>query len=227
MKISSIFDRVNDQLSNAGYVTWTEPVMRQFYEEAVTVLLTALPVGHVETLDLALAAGTHQVLPASVRSLLTFVENRTAAGVAQTPVAEPGDMGLFRDEQAALSANDYSTYDYQVFRVYLEPLDPSAFYVLPPVPAGYTGKLRSRAATQPTVTNWAAVGGPDFPLRDGFDVAVVEHMLYRTFGRADETSPDYNRALSHQQLRDAEIQRLASLLGVPVTALQMAEVARQ
>lgn len=225
MKISSILARVNDQLANAGYVTWSEEYLQRAYEEAVSVVLTALPVGHIETLALDLVAGTHQAYPATVNTVLGFLSNATAAGVATTGVADQGDMALFKSEEAYLSGMTFTPVTYAVMRPYIDPIDPRAFYVLPAVPDGYTGKLRARCATRPAAPAWA--GDPDFPLAEGFDMPVKEYMLYIAFGRDDETAPTYSRGQTHKANFEQELQRLATLLGVPLVSLQMTEAARQ
>lgn len=219
MKISAVFDRVNDLLTNSGYVTWSQDFLRRSYIEGMTALLTALPTANIETTDLPLVAGTLQTVPDGVSAILGFVCNASGAGEAKSPVAERGDMGLFNAEQAYLSDKPVTPITYQVQRPYIDPMDPSGFYVLPPVPVGYTGKLRSRCAVRPPIPAWN--DDPDFPLREGFELAIIEYMLWRAFGRADENTPDATLAASHKSACDTELQRLAQLLGVPVAGLSM------
>lgn len=219
MKISAVFDRVNDLLTNSGYVTWSEDFLRRSYVEGMTALLTALPTANVETADLPLVAGTLQASPEGVSAILGFVCNVSAAGAVKKPVAERGDMGLFNAERAYLADYVVAAITYQVQRPYIDPMDPSSFYVLPPVPAGYTGKLRVRCAVRPPIPAWG--GDPDFPLREGFELAIMEYMLWRAFGRADENTPDATLAAAHKAACDAELHRLGQLLGVPVAGLSM------
>lgn len=220
MKIlGDLFARVNEQLANSGYVTWSQGFLEGAYVEAVNAVLTVLPVAHAELRDLPLVAGTQQDVPDDVTAILFVMGNATGAGVAGTAVAPVGDMDLFNDEQALLSALSVTASTYQVQRAYLDPMDPLAYYVLPAVPAGYTGKLRSRVGTRPAAPDWNA--DPDFPLRDGFDIAVKEYMLYIAFGRDDEDSPGFSRAQAHKGNCDAELQRLGTLLGIPAAELQL------
>lgn len=225
LKISSIMARVNDLLSNAGYVTWTEPQLRANYEEAVRALVTALPPAHVATVDATLAPGVFQTLPDEAQAIMAFVGNVGVDG-APGQLVKLGRKDLLDEELPMLAAMTAPLVGYQVHRGYLDPMDPLIFYVAPPVPAGYTGKLRLRLAMLPAAPNWTVSGGPDFPLRAGFDTAVIEYVLYRAFGRADETNPDYQRALTHKAAFDAELQKLGQLLGVPTMRLQMPEGAK-
>lgn len=223
MKLSDLFARVNAALSNSGYVTWTTSFLQDAYSEGVTVVMTALPIANPVTRDLPLVAGVHQPLAADVCALMRPICNTTSGGVAKSHVAERGMMTLYFDELAMFDGLNFPVLTYQVQRTYEDPLDPNAFYVLPPVPAGYTGLLRSRVSVRPAEPDWTvALDTLVFPLQPGFEVAVVEHMLYRAFGRADENSPDFVRAQTHIALRDAELKRLGNLLGVPVVELQVA-----
>lgn len=222
LKISDILQRVNGLLSNAGYVTWTVEQLRSYYEEAVRAIVTALPPAHVQTRDVELAPGMFQELPGDAQAIMAFIGNVTADG-APGAMVKLGRKDALDEELPMLAALTAPLAGFAVHRGYLDPMDPLIFYVSPPVPTGYTGKLRLRLATVLAAPDWNVAGGPDFPLRAGFDGAVIEYVLYRAFGRSDETSPDYQRAMSHKGAFDAELQKLGQLLGVPTLKLQMPE----
>lgn len=187
--VSSIISRAGTILQDAGLTRWTENELLGWINEAQRVIVTLRPTTNVINTAFKLASGTKQTLPDNYHSLLDVMRNLGAAGTT------PGRAIRLTTRESLDSADpDWhaSTPNPIVSNYVYNPADSRVFYVYPPQPVTtYYVELICSAFPDNCV-----VGG-NLSLDDGYDVAVLDYVLYRAFSKDAEVAASASRAATH------------------------------
>lgn len=199
MLASEIIDGVAEVLQDDGNVTWTAPQLLAWLNDAQRAVAGLRADASTVTGNVALAAGTRQVLPAVGLRLLDVIRNMGING------ATPGrainqvsrsDLDNYNPDWHA--ANTATVVKEFVF----DERDGDVFYVNPP--ADGTSEIEVLYTVTPAECTAAS---DEIALNDNYAPAMTEWMLYRCFARDSAQTPNGFRA-------DRHFRNFFNLLGV-------------
>lgn len=176
------------QLGDVDKTTWTEPVLRSAFNQALSLLLLARPDAAAKKLIHVCVAGTEQVLPAGYSRLLKVVRNVT--GSSNTPgrairMVSIHDLDKADPNWHATPATT-TAYEY-VF----DEQNPTTFWLYPPVQAGTKVQIEASQSPDP-ITDLSTA----FPVDPVFAQPLKELMLYLILSDQQGNTNHYNLAMN-------------------------------
>lgn len=202
IRTQSVLDRIDFATGDTARKRFSLPRIAQFLNEAQSMIAEASPKSSAAYLPITLVAGTQQTLENDTSKswirLHEVVCNASAGGLPTGAsvrlVSRPQLDQVARNWRAASAG---ATVEYT-----MDERDPKAFMVYPPAVAG--AKLFALASPRPgpvCVLNGGGTALADanelIGLGDGFDIPMVDWVLYRLFSK-DALEPGYQvRAKDH------------------------------
>lgn len=180
MKASRIISQARILLKDAGAVRWTDAELLGWLNGAQLQVVAVRPDANAKKVDLTLAAGVEQSIPAGGTRLLDVIRNVTGRAVTL----------IVRDQLNAFDPDWYSSAPAAAVKHYLfDDSDPKSFEVYPPAIAG--GKLRVLYAAIPTD---CATLDADTALDDIYEGPLIDWVCYRAWLKDGDAAADANRA---------------------------------
>lgn len=193
MKCLELRNKVAEILQDEGLVTWNESQLLSSLRMAIRAVCVIRPDAYTETGAIPLVAGVEQSLPAGGQRLVACYHNMNSNDVIGKAVVDMVSMSdkshIDRDWFSAAVGSS-------VYEVVYEENRPGAFWVSPPVTPG--NKLYATWTVEPTVESlsWSST----FPIDDKYASAAAEYMLYLSFARDSDQTPNAARAEQHKQM---------------------------
>lgn len=213
MQAGDVLAGVSEILQDTGQVTWTEPQLLGWLNEALLSVCLLRQDAYTATESVKLAPGTRQVKPGGSRQILDVTRNMGADGNTVGRVIHFADL----HKLDLINPNWHLATPKTVVREWFrDQRSPDVYYVYPPVPSNpdvYVQVLVSK--TPPEIVTPAE----PILLSDEYSPALREWVLYRAFGRDSENTPNASRSMGY-------IKSFFNLLGVktPVDVAFSAEV---
>lgn len=190
MLASVLLQDVRDALNDPDAITWGEPDLIGYLNQALRMLVIPRPDACAENAVLTLAAGTEQTLPAGGLRLLSIFCNANGSNAPIGPAVRHIERLSLDDVMASwmTATPSASCYEY-----WYDERNPTRFWTNP-VQAGV--KVKALYSKTPTVIT---AGTDTLPVDDAFSAPLQEWMLYLAWRGDDETSPTHVRAMAHRQ----------------------------
>ncbi len=184
---SELFASCNFELQDPGYVRWTQDELADYLTGAIAQVAALKPTLFTSFVQLPLAAGVVQTVPAEYSELVDITHNLNSDGTPGEPI-NPGSFSVARALGRSSCTPAYG--DGYVVRSYtVHPDNDTVFYVDPPVPGGGTRAVQAlvRLAPRPvTVGTDAVIMANTTP--ELYREALKDWMLYRAFSKETESS---------------------------------------
>lgn len=203
-----VIKQAAETLHDPGFVRWTVPEMVRYFNDGCREVLVPRPDAAAANVELTLAAGAKQSLPANHVKLMDIRRNNNAAKlpISQCPMEmlDAVEPGWFAKAQS--DTIQHFTFD---------PRTPREFYVYPPALNGTKVEaiccVPSADITPPTGPSdiEAVTGSSNLPTV--MTNALINYLLYRAYARDSESASNVERARAYY---DA----FASSLGTEVSA---------
>ena len=190
-----VADRVSELLQDVSRVTWTEPQLIEWCNDAVRALVLVRPDVSAVFKNLQLVAGTRQELTVDGDlRLMSLPRNMGATGstVGRSitgPVPQE-DMDAINPSWHTDTATGY------VIQYVHDLATPKVFYVYPQVESGSEFYVEARVSQLPTVITALT---ETLAVDDIYGPALIEWILYRAWSRDAETSPNWQRGAKHYE----------------------------
>lgn len=203
----SIFDSCWLELSDPEHVRWPESELADYLTGAVAQMAALKPSLFSSFLNLRLAPGEIQTVPAEFTELLDIIYNVNPDGTAGPTITQ----GSFTAARALGRLSCTYTYGggYVVRSFTTHPNNDTFFYVDPAVPADVAATVRALVRLAPNVITSAAdavVMVNTTP--ETYREALKDWVLYRAFAKDVESSDSFNRSQAHYKA-------FMQFLGVP------------
>lgn len=193
MKCQELRDKVSEILQDEGMVTWNESHLLSSLRLAIRAVCVIRPEAYTATGNIVLVDGTEQSLPAGGQRLIACYYNidsndnikEAVVDIVKMSDKSHVDRGWFAEPNGL-----------SVYEVIYEESRPGKFWVSPPVAPG--NKLRATWTLEPAVEDlsWSST----FPIDDKYASAAGEYMLYLSFARDSDQTPNAERAARHRNM---------------------------
>lgn len=209
MQAKDILHRATITLQDSGFVRWPLPELLLYLNDAMLELANHKPSAVTRTVELPLAKGTWQTLPATYVSLVRVVRNldtldasptKRTGGVAITPTSR----NILDVVMPGWQDPDVLPLSAAVQHVVQDMADPRSFYVVP----GNTGTgiveavvsvlpvpIPEPASPLNIASYTATVNVPSI-----FQNALTDYVLYRAYSKDSADPSSAQRAQAHYQM---------------------------
>lgn len=194
MKIKVLLDNVTSILQDAGMVTWERDQLISYMNSAIRMVCIYRPDAHVVIDAVQLVPGTRQSLPAGAQRLHDALHNGTpeapgnALRLVDRKTKDAMDPGWHTE-----NASD------EFYEIVADEKFPDVFWVSPPCMSDDADfHVTLGWSTLPVDLDVMGHTDQDFPLIDKYQPAVEEWMLYLSFARDGERTPNGMRAVDHR-----------------------------
>lgn len=195
--VDDIIDSVAITLLDTAHRGWSRAEIVGYINEALAATATAKPDFYTVEEDIALTAGTTQVLPANGVSLFNVSKN--ASGTVVTQV----DGGLLDEANRFWPA---ATQETDVEHFTADPRDPRRFNITPPNDG--TGVVTATFGAVPDRVTGSS--GEEIPVTGNYLAPLVEYVLAKCYGK-NSKSQDLVKSGAHMQ-------RWGALIGLKAKA---------
>ncbi|WP_025915801.1 DUF6682 family protein [Herminiimonas sp. CN] len=182
---SSIINRVSILLQDAANVRWPRLELLDWLNDGQREVALYKPNACVRNIDVTLAAGTKQAIPADGNSLVDIPRNTNGMAIRLvargTLDVQVPDWHLPSKASAKVAHYCYSEHD------------PKNFYVYPPSPGGNSVEIVYNANPAD-----AALGGA-ISIDDIYASALVDYVMYRAYSKDTEYAANGQTASNHYQ----------------------------
>lgn len=189
MLVSGLLALLKDALGDANSVTWPEPTLIMYLNQALLALVSVRPDASEYTTILTLAAGSRQQLPEDGLRLLSVFRNTNADGAFIGPIVRHIERTSLDDLNGAWMLEAPSEFCQEYW---YDERAPRQFWTNPVI-AG--ARVEASICRRPPALT---AGGDTIPVDDVFVPALREWILYLAWGRDDELSPTSARAKDHR-----------------------------
>lgn len=171
-----------------GGIQWLDPELIEWINEACAEVARVRPEASSQTVDVNLAAGARQSIPAGATLLLEGICNvNVTTGAESRVIRRVGREDLDKENLEWMMETPSGT----VKRYVPSKTDPRSFYVYPPHNGNADTGLRLVVSTAPTIAT--AMTDP-FPLPDIYAAPVANYVLFRAFGKQIESQDSQVRS---------------------------------
>lgn len=185
-----ILTDVKQQLQDTVGGKWGDDVLLPYLNLAILEILNIKPSAYPSTVDITCAAGAKQDAAAGTIAIIDIVcvlsgSSPSGAIVTMTKDAMDNLLPGWMYETASATPT---------FAV-LDPNEPKAFYVYPPM-SGTATKVRAITCVAPTRLDEA---DDTFPLDDSYRIPVTDYLIYRCLNEETTIPNALAKAASHYQ----------------------------
>ena len=192
-KAITVINEVSEILQDEPPIAHTEVQLLRRLNDAQRNIINVRPDVNSATVSFKCQAGTRQDLPITDIRLIRVTRNMGELGTT------PGDTINYVDAAVKdrFSRKWHSQGGQVVVKEYTyDPIaNPHVFYVDPPIPATPDVFIEIVKALAPIVITNA--NNDDIELRDTYIPIIHEWMLYKSYARDSEETPNYQRAILH------------------------------
>lgn len=203
-----VLHRARITLNDASSVRWTLPELLNYLNDGLREISLQKPSATAVTAVIDLAAGCKQVIPATYHSLIQVVRNDVRSGGVASSSGGPAITPIAREAIDTMIPGWHATatlpFTEKVTHVLDEIMDQRTFYVVPGNDG--TGAVLAIVSAYPT-----PVASPTNPLdineysatvdlKDIYQNALVDYMLYRAFSKDTDIATSGQRASAHYGL---------------------------
>lgn len=182
--IVTVSKLLNDQLAGHEYTHWSREDIECAYAEAVAAVSLVRPDLAVGLVSVELSEGSLQRVPSECLELHKVIGVEDENGnVSET--ASKSNNNLAKWFPSVCSVDSSGTYTIASYDV--DENNPYIFYVQPPVPKGFTGKVLIQCAG----------GCKDFEIDCRFETPIIEFMLYRLLNTELDSTTSNSAADKH------------------------------
>lgn len=196
---------------------WPLTELCQWLNDGQLVIATQKPSATARTVDLPLAVGTRQTLPAGYQSVLRVIRNVRGPSSTREPrrsISVVQDT-LLDSYDPTWHDPDYTHYEQQVKHVAFDEANPKTFYVYP----GNNGSGRIEVVLSAIPSKIVPMGNPDnlasyrvnLGLDESYGAALLWYVLYMAYAKDAQFVGNAGRAV-------AAFQTFANLIGVKLAA---------
>lgn len=206
--------RASVTLQDDGAVRWTATELLDYLNDGMRELISMKPTAKTQTVQLSLASGTKQTLPAQYTILSRVICNRiTGSKRAIRPLAK---REILDSQIPGWQDPDVLPFAAAVTHVIHEGAEPRTYYVVPGNDGN--GIIEAMVGAYPT-----PVSAPTAPanleienytatvdLDDIYMNALTDYILYRAFSKDGSAPNAANRAVAHYELFKASVTGFAA-----------------
>lgn len=187
-----ILTDAKQQLQDVIGGKWGDDVLIPYLNLAILEILNIKPSAYPSTVEITCVAGAKQAAAAGTISIIDIVCNLT--GTPSTPTGSLTTMTKDAMDNL-LPGWMYETASVTPTFAVLDPNEPKAFYVYPPM-SGTSSKVRAITCVAPTAIDEA---DDTFPLDDSYRVPVLDYLIYRCLNEETTIPNALSKAAAHYQ----------------------------
>lgn len=192
--VRHVIDLAQDLIQDEDEDRWDDSDLINWYNLSAREIVSLRPDANPVVLNMLMASGTKQDIPAKGISMIDAVRNMGADG------ATPG-VGIVKSSVAIIQAFDLSwnTATSTVAINNWMPISPTQFYVYPP--SDGTGYIEIINSQVPATVVYDAAGNWESNLagvKENFVNALVHNILYYAFSRDTDIQSSQSKALTYR-----------------------------
>ena len=193
-KTDTIIEELGLMLADCDHVTWPKSLLKHWIHESQGLIANVAKHRNTEIVEVDLVQGSIQSLPSGYEEFVSIPEMSDGSLSDQNNSSKIGNrfeaveiVKCTDGASSSVTMGSSSSATYELSAWSAEPMSASTFYVVPPVPSGFTGTISVLATKTVSESDDAEIAAWAHPM-------VVNWVMYRALGVEIESESSATRS---------------------------------